>query len=269
MESRSAVTFIDEVPHYELAASELVFRDVQHDPNKPIYFHMKPYAARDMRQALSQVKPRSRAVGSKQILEDADLLNMRPVFQKNFIRVSNVKLKDGSEPTPKQQAEWCDRNMVLQARVVSDHYTGVLLGTGELPAVEEESNDSAFVIDVEATDAEVVNRYRLFSLERNQNCEIRLTHHFKKETQADFAIYRRATQRKEIDRRSAETIRDTDYMAIEGLYDRLVKSLDGAVLDGVACIEDNKAQWVSLVPFWIKKVSVDQLFDETTLKNAR
>jgi hypothetical protein len=268
MEARSAIKFIDEVPHYELAATELMFRDVQHDPTKPIYFHMKPYASRDMRQALSLVKAKSRAVGSKQILEDPDLLNMRPVFQKNFIRISNVKLKDGSEPTPKQQAEWCDRNMVMQVRIVSDHYTGVLLGDGSVQ-VEESADTSSFVIDIEATDAEVVNRYRLFSIERNENCEIRLTHHFKKESQADFALYRRATQRKEIDRRNAETVRETDYMMLESLYDRLVTCVEGVVVDGAACTEENKSEWVSLVPFWIKKVAVDQLFDETTLKNAR
>lgn len=277
--TKSALVFIDEVPHYELTGNELIFRDEQNDPKKPIYFHMRPYAARDLKDAVGKLRQVTRVAGKDRlVIEKADLSVFRPIFDKNFIRMSNVAVKGGGEPTIEQQKAWLARNPGLCQRVVNDAYTSVVLIAGnsdeigeEQPDVralaEGESAEGLFEIGLDDGESKAVNRFRLYSLERGQNVEIRFEHHFRKESESDRLAYDRATNR-EINRKQGTTSIAVNYDVIESLYNRLIQRVDGFVVNGQPCTESNRDAWVNVVPFWIKKVSIEQLFDESALKNV-
>ncbi len=266
----NAVTIINDVPHFELAADELILRDEQYDSRKPIYFHMRPAVTRDIKQALSEIREKSRPSGKDSVVvESVDLSAFRSIFDKNFIRLTNVRMKDGTEVTVEQCRAWLDRNSALKMRVASECYATVFIGHVPPALTESDADLEERELEISLEDAEstVLNRYRLYSPEAGQTVEIKLTHAFRKESESDRLVYGRS-RKQEFVRKTGEMSQVVNYDTIEQLYNRLIVRVDGALLSGQQCTEDNKEAWVSLIPLWLKKVSIDQLFDENALKNV-
>src|SRR5581483_10721934 len=119
------VVTIDDKPCYELNSTEVVFRISTAKTNAPIYFHMRPYAATEMKTALAGLKARIKDAGAKILSEEADPAPLHRLFDATFIRMSNIAGTDGAEPSIEEQRAWLDRNPRLKSRVITEGFCTV------------------------------------------------------------------------------------------------------------------------------------------------
>ncbi|MFH1117919.1 MAG: hypothetical protein V1792_28695 [Pseudomonadota bacterium] len=265
--NRAVVLRADGPSFFELSASEWVFRLFveQGGADLPINFHMAPYTPREMKAVLqASGRAMKKAEGPNIRMTSGRQEACIPVFDRCFIKLSNVQLPDGSEPSVESQKAFLDANPHLKVDAVLRGYGGF-----ETVAEEEKGEPTGiFILGDRPPDVRVKLLLKLWSDERKTIETVPLCHVVIPPSATDRFKYDRATGEGEMNTRHWEYRTIEDYDVIESLYDKLACSVEGAVVNGVECVPDKKETWVRLVPYWHKYIVVQEMFRRGRAKNV-
>lgn len=156
-----------------------------------------------------------------------------------------------------------DENPYIKSRIFREGVDGVQ------GSDEEEEVKSNFIFDIMSPNRErdVDTQQILFSIERNRAERVVLTHKMAEVTDAIYREYKGATTRK-VQARTRKVFAMEDYNVLSNVYNKLVISISGAVVDKKPCSNDNKKEWVDLVPLGQKLSVLTALMREIEGKNA-
>ena len=254
--------------NYNLEALELRFRiSIEGEDNAPIYFAMRPYSNGQLIAALKKGTAETTIKNGKMQFLNGSLSGFEEIFDATFVRLENVELSDGTQPTVEQQLKWLCANPAMKRRVVNDGFTGVQKGHSDEADGEGAGKEVAMVLSLDAAEeVGVKQRFKLCDANRKEH-QVKIEHFFRTPSPSEHEGFR-GCQRKEINIRARTTVTRTDYRRIESLYDAMVMRVEGMVLGTSECSADNRDSWVPKVPYWHKRCAVDDLFAEETAKNA-
>jgi hypothetical protein len=266
-EPQSAVALIKDVPHYELTAQELVFPlKVEQDGGEfVVLFHVAPYLGSELKDLLNALGRRFVTTGRATVrMEPGSREATKPFFDRYFLKMGGIAGNNGDgPPSLEMQKAFLADNDYLKSRAVLEGYGGIIIEDAE----ESEAKPKVFRLDM-AKNRIVKTGFTLYSVERNASYKIGIDHTLKKESAADLAKYEKATSLGEMNIRKQEWRSLEDYEAIEKLYDSLILSVSGAVVNGTICTEENQKEWVRLIPFWFKSATIDEAFRRVRIKNV-
>jgi hypothetical protein len=260
----NAVTVINDIPHFELNATEITVRIGANDSDRFLCVHLRPYTTPEMKETLKALKVRVRDMGPSLLQEDGDPSALRRLTDTTFLRLSHVRMPDGSAPSPEVQKAWLDQNPGLKGRIANDAFAQVI----QLGRAAGKEKDDVFELLLN-DNAHIEARYLIHSLAdaEGKPADILVAHHFVPDTEDDLQAYERASRR-EIDKASGAIAIAMDYDALEPLYDRTIVSVDGLVVDGEPATAYNKAAWIPKVPYWQKLTALNIRFEEVLKKNV-
>jgi hypothetical protein len=256
----SAVLFVDGTPCLELTAQELIYPVTLELEGQeyPVAFHMRPYAAPDLKQVLTALAARFKRIGgaSMEILP-GNRESCKTFFDRYFIRISG-----GEAATVDEQKAWLDAYDFIKADVVLNGMT--------LEAVQNEDSEEKtlkFAIS-SARNKSITLKQKLLAEEGAGPVTINLVHLFQPILATHYARFERASQESELNTRKNEWKTTEDYDVLERLYDELIDSVSGALVKGKPCTVDNRGDWIRLIPFRQKAVALDEAFRRVKIKNA-
>jgi hypothetical protein len=264
---KQAIVYIEDKPHFELAGEEWIFpipAPPPLDERLTMYCHMSPYLAHEVKRFYDQMIPvRRQRTASEVSLETPVYSDACDCVISHFIRMWPVALPDGTEPTPERQAEWIASDPGFAIRIFRLGYDVVgYSGQDNLAPLPAKA-----VLLFGKIDHQIPTELRLYSFERKRIETLRLDHHLERFNESDRHQYDRAIQLIENSRRAEQRV-ETNWDVISGLYDRRVKSLEGAVINSQPCQESNKADWIPKVPFIMKAYVVSKVAGAIALGNA-
>src|SRR5262245_10706540 len=116
---------------WELSSEELIypFSLQVFDKTAPLYVHMKPYRAADLKQLLTETAYSVRFEDE----ETSEIVKSKPekiaaFFWKHFVRLSgHGRAASAEDPTPEQQKEWITKNprFEIQQKAVLEGFGGI------------------------------------------------------------------------------------------------------------------------------------------------
>lgn len=260
----NAVNYQDDRPLLELAAEEWIFPVLTANEQFKLLFHMRPYRAYEVKKFYDVMSLRRRSRGGQErVLEIPDQSEAKQFFDEHFLKLGGVELENGEEPSPEQQREWINSHADIKVSVFRQGYDGIrnleLNGNGHVPR--------RLTLLLDSADQKVSCRWRIHSPERKTDEELILLHHLGRLTQADRSLYTKAMRFVE-NTRTNEQYLEGNWDIVEQLYDSKIKRLEGAVVDGRPCTEENREGWKPLVPFCLKNFVMSAAMEEVDLKNA-
>src|SRR5262249_23148337 len=107
----------------------------------------------------------------------------------------------------------------------------------------------------------------LYSKERELDATIRIEHSLTRFSELDRRQYDQAQTVIE-NMRSAQIYQESNWDALEGLYNSKVTSVTGVLLNGEPCTEKNMPSWLDRIRFCRKIEVVNAAIREIDAKNA-
>lgn len=263
---------------WELESEEIIFPFLLQVGAKdaPLFVHMRPYRAEDLKQYLTETAPSVKLEDD----ETSEIVRNKPertaiFFWKHFKRLS-VNGDSASECDLAKQRQWIldHPRFDLPNKAVLDGFGGI--ATKREPQPDEETangNGTAlapvdiFSIDLEPTTSVPLTQ-RLYLPAAAQIVALEMQHNFRRETAAEYQRYERATERQLVHRKRQAYQRTTNHSVIEQLYNSLIESVDGMTIKGAPCAAANKDQWLELVPYWHKHLALTDFFSGIQSKNG-
>ena len=177
-------------------------------------------------------------------------------FVEKHLRRASGPVIDG-EPSKEATIGWL-RDNGYTARIYREGYDRIL---------PDDQEEAAPKLTLTRAESVTITSRRVLYCPETEDCAtvVRLAHVRRKETEEERIHYRRAARLSERGRR--QTIR-FDWDVIARLYDGGAKSIQGGLVNGKPCTEENKSEWLALVPFLEKAFVVGQQFSRTILKNV-
>lgn len=263
-ENLQATAYQGEQPVVELAAEEWIYPISTPNGRLKLNIHLKPYSPYAVKKFLDLILPRRKARTAQQSVLDSDYTCVMPFVDDHFLGLSGVTMEDGTTPTAEQQKAWIDQNSDFKIRAFRDGVDNISLRKRE----EETPVATGRVVLVMGRPESLIETdIGLHSKGTRRDELIRVNHALARMSESDRHQYDRAIKLIE-DTRARETFLEANWDVIEGLYNKLVKSLTGAVLAGEPCTESNKDAWVKVVPFCWKVYVMSMAYQEVELKNA-
>jgi hypothetical protein len=265
----SAVVYEDDKPILELSASEWIFPI--HPPKNErftILFKMKPYRSYSVKKFYDEMMYAVRSrIGPELVFTAQEYISAKKFVDQQLICMINLVYEDGSELTLEQQKKWLDQQEDLKIAVFNQGFDGVTLapsinGNGDFTSI-----DKTKLVVFEIAGHKICIQWKLYSEERKEEAQVILTHYLNRITQQERHRYNQSFHLKENTRRNEQYV-ETNWDVVEQLYDFKVKKLEGALIEGEACTEENKVAWVPQVPFCMKAFVISQALQEIELKNA-
>lgn len=269
----NVLQYADGTPVYDLAGDEITAAvTVKHKgKNYKIYPTLSPYRPAEMKTLRGLISPSfsSQDDGSIDMIP-GDTQAAGQLTDKHFIRLYGLTRNINGEITPivdpVEQKKIVDSNADLKARI-----SVLVYGNVSTPEVEEsEALDVGLLIDDLSSDIRAVDtEVKLYDEQATEERTVKVTHNFRSETQADLQKYRKASgQTTNMKPKKGVWRQKHNFTEIETLYDSMILSLSGVVINGKPCDESNQKEWLPLVPFFYKEHAIDRLFETTALKNA-
>lgn len=263
---------------WELTAPEVIYPFMLQVGAKssPLFVHMKPYKAEDLKQLLTDTAPAVK-------LEDEDtseIVKSKPekiasFFWKHFLRLS-VNGRSDSELELEKQKQWIigHPRFDIAHKAVLDGFGGI--STKRQAAQEEETtngngNHPEAEIDIFSMDLEVTTSIPLTQriyLPDAGIVPLEMQHNFRRETAAEFQRYERATDKQLIHRKRQAYQRAVNHSVIEDLYNGLIESVEGMTVNGEDCSKENRSKWVGIIPYWHKQLALMEFFSGVQSKNG-
>jgi hypothetical protein len=258
----AALSIIDDTPHYELLAEELLVRINAEGDERFLLVRLRPYTTAEMKTCLGELKARVRDAGTMLIQEDANPAALHRIFDLTFLGLDHARLADGTTPSIEAQRAWLNRRPRVKARIANEAFATAVM----MNAAEREAADTMFELAFDDCGRKIPYMFALYDPALGAPTGIEICHHFELETEADYQTFDRAVRR-ETEKRTGFTSIDIDYDALEKLYDRTILSIDGMTLGGAVTSAATKERWVARVPFWHKIIALNARFEDITKKN--
>jgi hypothetical protein len=262
-DAQNAVVYINDKAHLELSADQYIYPIKTPDDAFKLYVAMKRYASFEIKKFFDRVLPKSKQRSATEIsVETQDQSEIREFVMNNFLYFIGVVLEDGTEPSIILQRQWMEENPLFVERVFN---FGINV-TGRKTKDEEQFKKAVLVFGQKEKKIEV--RYSLYSIERKIEEDIIFYLVLDKLSQSDKHQYDKATAVIRNNRR-LETFFQGNWDVIEQLCNHRLKRIEGpVVVRGKACTEENREEWISLIPF-ITKISVmGEAIQDIELKNV-
>jgi len=257
--TRNALVMKRGVPHWELTADEICYpiEIKQGRELKKFYAHMSPYQplelSRTLRKVLSGVKRRK---------NDLEILPSNRFAYADMCNGHFLRMTTGVEREASQEAQktYLDNNSVLKCKIVEDGYGGIGL---------KELDDVSTTLDLNSDVGlgYVETEQVLYNPETKTEETVEISHGLSEETETHFQRYEKATSRK-INIRTGNWNTRADYGAQEALYNELCQEAGGYLVNGKKCTQDNRKDWVKLVPLWHKILVIGEVFGEDRVKKT-
>jgi len=268
---------------WELTAEELIYPFTLQigDKTAPLYVHLKPYRADDLKHLLTET---AYAVKYEDE-ETSEIVKSKPekitaFFWKHFLRISgHGRAAAADDPNEETQKQFIRNNprFDIPQKAVMDGFGGVASkAEGEAEPAEETANGSGHSraeaeLNIFALDFEVMKAIDLtqrLCLPEAGVVDIDMRHTFRRETAAEYRRYEQATDKQLINRKRQAYQRAINHDVIENLYDSLIESVEGMTLKGAPCTAVNKDKWAKLVPYWHKQLALLRFFSGIQSKNG-
>ncbi len=265
--SKQALVMIDDVPHFELAAGEIVYPLEIGNRGAHVHVHLSPYRPQELKDVLAEAQPYAKLEGrSRLITEPGDRSAYRPFAQKHFIGLSKLAIKRANgeivDATPEQAADLWRKNPQLQERAVLEGFGGMALDE-TLSELEDESG--GFVL-TELSEAVRIPVTQDLADPNGKIVTFRGVFVNEKETQGQRQRYDKATK-SEMHTAKRELRAETDYSAMEQLFGQVAQGAERFLVNGERCTAANREIWIPFVHLYWKKLAMDAQFDRFGLKN--
>ena len=245
-----ALVFDDrEVPHYELAADVLRWRftiNLDGTRTPPFLVDAKPYTETS---AIAYLKDKEGEVRPSREEQGADIipgsLEADPVFFDRHVIQTTFRGK----VIPESEMEALSGQFNFKKRVVDEGFMGFFRD-------EEADIEAGSIRDLLAFNQ--VRMRTALADELGTEHKISLAHIHRPKTSVDSLKYSQARKERVL-KKGARKI-TFNYQQLGALYDSLVTSLRGFLVNGEPCTEENRADWQPLVPFFIKRYTIVLLF---------
>lgn len=254
----NVIVYDKDVPKYELNAEEIVFPLVlDQDGNSVVaFFHMDAQTpAHELKAFLNDMMSKSRAGGSPDETEQVpgDEMECRAFVMKHFRTISGI---DGDGIGREEMIAWLDENPPIKSRIFKEGYDGAQLDVDEtvrrltLARVAESS---------------IKTKKVLYSPERKAVEEVKIKYILRKETEEDRIRHKRAS--KLIEKGKFQLVR-FNFDTLEQMFKDLILRIEGALINGAPCTEQNRDEWIPKVNFLDKLFVLQRVFSRMAVKNA-
>ena len=227
---------------------------------KDFYVSLAPYRSFDMKKILPVLLFRSEQKNKGLEIKDPDPMDheTKEFFWKYFRGFFGL-YRDDVEIAPDAIKTLMEKKaMGIEFAIVRG-----CLGGARIPP--EVSDDAFFEVD----DSVLVSiRHAIYDPELRATISISMEHRLTSPTQKQFREYSLATGKSQLDRKSSEWTRTSNYDVIEQTYNSMVSSVSGVTLNGKSIDSANKAVWVDLIPFMHKELVLTEVFKTVEAKNA-
>jgi len=262
---KNAIVFIDGVPHFELAADEIVYPidvTMESGVDAKIFAHLSPYEPRELKAVLERAMFSHKVEGK--IREDipGDLSAYAELARKHYLGLSNVASDDeGAEAPDDVKRQLFESNPVFQRRCALDGYGEITLGRPD-----EAKASAKFLLLPTRSDVIKVKAWQKFVAPGGSIVRVDFEHEMEKEAKGHRSRYDSA-MKSQTNIKTNESRFDIAYDTLEQLYANLMRTVRGYCLNGQLCTPENREEFARLIPLWHKLQIVHHQFDRTTVKN--
>jgi hypothetical protein len=260
-----AVWFLDDIPNLELAATEYVFPIYVQDGQFKLLLRMKSARASAIKRFYDtlMIKRKTRT-RSETEYRTSDLPGVKSFIDDHFISLAGATLEDGSEASLDDQREWLNQNESFKVRIFREGYDAF---TDAVTAEEQAEPKGRPVLVLSKPDHNIKVNWTLYSESTANDEVIKFVVTMERLTKTDSFQYEKAFRLIE-NTKTAERYIETNWDVIESMFDRKAKKIAGALINGQPCGEENKEQWVKLVPFSMKVFVLAKMAEEVEIKNG-
>lgn len=251
----NVLTYKDGRPIYELSGTEIAFPQ-ELDGGIYVYFYCDAQVEPGLfYKALDELPPKFRSsdVTAEREWDIGSDMEARRFVDAHFRGIGNVE----GDPTFEEQRAFLDERPALKARIFTHGYNLIVS-----PKADEAPTGKLKLGNIERA---VEARRFLYSPAEDRIEIVDLKHLHRRATEEDRIRYKRTLRI--LDRGRTQTIR-TDWRGIESLYDGLVTGIEGALVNGEPCTEENKDSWLRRVMLIDKVFAVGRIFSATAIKNG-
>lgn len=228
---------------------------------KDFYVSLAPYRPFDMKKILPVLLFRSEQKNKGLEIKDPDPMDheIKEFFWKYFRGFFGL-IRDGVEVAP-------DAIKTLIEKKVLGIEFAIVRGSLGGARIPPEISDDAF-FDAEDS-VRVIIQHTIYDPELRSAISIPMEHKLTAPTQKQFREYAMATGKSQLDRKSSEWTRTSNYDVVEQTYNAMILSISGVTREhGNPCDNGTKAAWVDLIPFMHKELVLTEVFKTVEAKNA-
>ena len=264
----NAVVFTSGVPHWELTADEISYKFlVEHKGMEYLTFVV-------MRQHTDVQDPKGFSYAYKHALQSAttdtrlDANVMEPGFFnetpfRKFVDEHFVALLGTTAKTYEDQMAYLAKFPDTKTRIFTECVQGITVDQTVGTA------DPETLLDLSLADMEhqILLFQELYSPETDDVRVVQLVHNCEEETEKDYQTFRKARKSQyNIRKKNLATLENYDVM--DALYNRMVRSVEGALFKGQPCGVGTKDKWTPFIPLEQKLLVLTKIFERTQRKNA-
>lgn len=221
-----------------------------------VYVYLTPYSASELKDLLKKAVSGYRREKRDVEIVKEDVSIYAPLCDAHFVKLGN------STGTPEAQRAWLDKHPALKPGIVEHTFGGLQMEAAQ----EEENADEVLDISMELS-GQIKVYQELYDETADKVVRVDMTHSFIPPNEQQYREYRSARRSKFVRKNALWTITE-QHSTLEKLYDTVIRSIDGAAVNGKPCVVETKADWIGSVPLWHKLWIVDQIFGELVEKNA-
>ncbi len=257
----SPIAVLDGQPHWELAASSVFYPLIVETQGREFEIQVElaqPYSFDLLKEALSLAKPSVRRLGRRSDSIPGDLAGFGALTDSCF-----KGLLGTSSTNIEEQKRYLDQQPKLKIRCTRDTLGGLELQQ----TFPEDAGEELLPLALDIDGGTILLRQELYDPAARKKVTVEMSHRFHPETERDWKAWEKTSIQQFSSEKKAMVLIE-NYDKRIGLYDGLVRSIDGMCWKGKSCTEATKADWIGAVPAWHKLWTAEQLFKETRVKNG-
>jgi hypothetical protein len=200
--------------------------------------------------------------GSKVDIIGEDLTYCKTFFYGRFHLITQLDGAPLKSPKTKlEQVDWIKRHVGL--RIEEEVVRSGILACRVPPIEDVIAGDT---LD-DVLEAVITTTFKVFDQTLQTNVEASLRHKLRELTEIDNKKWRKATSVSDMDTETQEVQRKENHPLIEELYRAITVELEGATYKGEFCTEENKEEWLPVVPYNLMYLVVNRAFQGSQIKN--
>jgi hypothetical protein len=265
----NAVVYVDGIPKWDVLSDEVSYALLLEQRGKEFIFvpvlrqHTDSQAKKGFayanKVALRDAIPPMKMKGREYELPLADEKPYIDFVDDHFVRI----LGTSSDNVDEHKA-YLDERPHLKVRIFREGVEGLEVKEAE----EDEGPMDIFDISVGVGEDEIELDFihDLFSPTKNRKERINITHKVREASEKEYQLWRKSSTRKFNPSKRKFTTQE-NYDVLEKIYNDLIVSVDGMVVDKKECSKGNKEDWVDLIPLEHKLLVLERVFQDYMGKN--